>query len=298
MDDEVEQFLGHLRSNRNLSPMTVKSYAEDMAHFLAWLEETGALREGWGHIDVRVLRRYLGTLQGGGYRKTTIARRLSCLRSFFRYLLRCERIRADPAAGLTAPRLEERLPKVVTEPTMEALLQAPDPDTPAGLRDRAILELLYATGVRASELEAMDLADVEFATREIRVVGKGSKERVVLFGQAAQEALTEWVGHGRPHFLPPGRQEPALFLNKAGGRLGVRSFRDILDKYVAQVSGALHLSPHALRHSFATHLLNGGADLRTVQELLGHSNLGTTQVYTHVSNQRLQEVFRRAHPRA
>ena len=181
---------------------------------------------------------------------------------------------------------------------MAALLQAPDPTTPLGLRDRAILELLYATGLRGSELVALDLDAVDYQAREIRVVGKGDKERVVIFGRAAQEALADYLRDGRPHLAGPTRPQRALFLNRLGTRLGVRSLRDILNKYVAQVSGDLHLSPHALRHSFATHLLDGGADLRAVQELLGHASLATTQIYTHVSNQRLRETFRRTHPRA
>ncbi len=278
--------------------MTVKSYAEDLAHFLRFLESPDVACEEWGAVDVQVIRRYLGALQDQEYRKTTIARRLSCLRSFFRYLVRRQAITADPMAGLMAPRLERRLPKVANRELLDALLEAPDETTPAGLRDRAILELLYATGVRGSELEAIDVSDVEFGRREIRVLGKGSKERVVIFGKAAQEALAEYLSRGRPHLLKENRDEPALFLNRFGKRLSVRSVRDILEKYLMQVAAELHLSPHSLRHSFATHLLDGGADLRAVQELLGHSSLGTTQVYTHVSNQRLQAAFRRAHPRA
>ncbi|HHX40338.1 MAG TPA: tyrosine recombinase XerC [Armatimonadetes bacterium] len=298
MDDLVEQFLVHLGSHRRLSPMTVKSYAEDLAHFLQFLESPDVACDEWGGGDVQVIRRYLGVLQDQEYRKTTIARRLSCLRSFFRYLVRRRVIAADPMAGIMAPRLERRLPKVANRELLEALLEAPDEATPAGLRDRAILELLYATGVRGSELEAIDVSDVEFGRREIRVLGKGSKERVVIFGKAAQEALAEYLSRGRPHLLKDAKDEPALFLNRFGKRLGVRSVRDILEKYLLQVAAELHLSPHSLRHSFATHLLDGGADLRAVQELLGHSSLGTTQVYTHVSNQRLQDAFRRAHPRA
>ena len=278
--------------------MTVKSYVEVLAHFLRFLESPDVACEEWGAVDVQVIRRYLGALQDQEYRKPTIARRLSCLRSFFRYLVRRQAITADPMAGLMAPRLERRLPKVANRELLDALLEAPDETTPAGLRDRAILELLYATGVRGSELEAIDVSDVEFGRREIRVLGKGSKERVVIFGKAAQEALAEYLSRGRPHLLKENRDEPALFLNRFGKRLSVRSVRDILEKYLMQVAAELHLSPHSLRHSFATHLLDGGADLRAVQELLGHSSLGTTQVYTHVSNQRLQAAFRRAHPRA
>ncbi len=298
MDEWVEQFLGYLRNNRNLSPMTVKAYAEDLSHFLRFLELPVIACADLGSVDARTVRRYLGDLQAEGYRKTTIARRLSCLRTFFRYLVRCGAVTADPMVGVSAPRLERRLPKVASKGLLETLLEAPDPGTPAGLRDRAILELLYATGVRASELEAMDVADVDCKRMEIRVMGKGSKERVVLFGRAAQEAVAEYLGHGRPLLARGPKREDALFLNCRGTRLGVRSVRDILDKYLDQVSADLHLSPHSLRHSFATHLLDGGADLRAVQELLGHSSLGTTQVYTHVSSQRLQEAFKRAHPRA
>lgn len=297
MDDQIELFLGFLRDQRQLSELTVKSYADDLKHFVAFLAEEGELREGWDAVDTALLRRYLTQMQRG-YRRTTIARRLSCLRSLFRYLTREGLVSANPTLGLTAPRLESRLPKVVDEEVIAALLQAPDPATPAGTRDRAILELLYATGVRGHELEAMDVAHVQFHAREIRVLGKGSKERVVIFGMAAQEALAEYLAHGRPRLAKPDSTEPALFLNRFGTRLGVRSFRDILNKYVTQVGAQHHLSPHTLRHSFATHLLDGGADLRDVQELLGHASLSTTQVYTHVSKQRLRDAFRKAHPRA
>ncbi|HEX2999909.1 MAG TPA: tyrosine recombinase [Armatimonadota bacterium] len=298
MDDLVEQFLGYLRDERELSPMTIKSYGEDLAHFLSFLESEGLQDAPPEQVDRGLLRRYLTALQGEQYQKTSVARRLSCLRTFFRFLTCRGLSAADPTLGLTTPRLDDRLPKVASQEVMEALLNAPDPAQPAGLRDRAILELLYATGLRGSELEALDVAAVNFQTREIRVLGKGSKERVVLFGQAAQEALAEYLERGRPHFLHSGHAEPALFLNRQGTRLLVRSLRNILNKYVAQVCGELHLSPHVLRHSFATHLLDGGADLRVIQELLGHSSLSTTQIYTHVGNKRLQAVFQQAHPRA
>lgn len=298
MDDQIEEFRGYLADERRLSPMTVKSYAEDLTHFARYLEARGVPPDAGGTIDARLIRQYLGSLQAEGYQRTTIARRLSCLRTFFRFLIRRNRIQADPTLGVQTPRLERRLPKVAGQDFLDALLGAPDPATPPGLRDRAILELLYATGLRGSELVALNVQDVDCRAREIRVIGKGSKERVVIFGRAAQEALAEYLRYGRPSLAHPERTDPALFLNRFGTRLGVRSLRDILDKYVAQVSADLHLSPHALRHSFATHLLDGGADLRAVQELLGHASLSTTQVYTHVSQQRLQEAFRKAHPRA
>ncbi|MDH7570336.1 MAG: tyrosine recombinase XerC [Armatimonadota bacterium] len=298
MGDEVDLFLRHLQAERRLSEMTVKSYADDLHHFVSWLDAGGLADGGWDVVNVHVLRGYLGSLQNQGYRKTTIARRLSCLRTFFAYLAAREVVTANPAAAVQSPRLEGRLPKVVEREVIEAVLSAPDTTTPTGLRDRAILEVLYGTGVRGAELEAMNVDDVSFERREIRVVGKGDKERIVVFGRAAQEALTDYLERGRPLMVRPKHpSEPALFLNRFGTRLQVRSVRDILDRYVRRVCGSRHLSPHALRHSFATHLLDGGADLRTVQELLGHTNLQTTQVYTHVSNQRLQEVFQQRHPR-
>lgn len=296
MDEPVEQFLGYLRQERNLSPLTCKSYAEDLSDFLLFLERSAPECCTWEEVDTSLLRRYLSDVQSR-CKKSTVARRLSCLRSFFRFLTARHLVKADPTAGLSSPRLDRRLPKVADRTLIERLLLAPDPATPAGLRDRALLELLYATGVRGSELEAMNLNDVDFPAREIRVRGKGGKERIVLFGQAAQEALADYLAFGRPHFVRPGRREAALFLNRFGSRLSVRSVRNILNRYVAQVAATVHLSPHALRHTFATHLLEGGADLRVIQELLGHSSLQTTQIYTHVGTQRLRQTLRKAHPR-
>jgi tyrosine recombinase XerC len=297
MDLKVDEFIDSL-AERNASPMTCKSYAEDLHDFRRYLTESHEPCKQWGEVDAGLLRRYLGSLQRDGRKHTTIARRLACLRTFFRYLLRKEYVTADPTAGLMAPKLESRLPKAADVDILAAVLEAPDPTTPAGLRDRAILELLYATGMRGAELQELDVADINFQAREIRVVGKGSKERIVIFGEAAHEALSEYLGYGRPHLAKAERVEPALFLNPQGGRLSVRSVRNLLNKAVENAGERVHLSPHSLRHSFATHLLDRGADLRTVQELLGHTNLDTTQVYTHVSNQRLREAFRRAHPRA
>ncbi|MBI3945662.1 MAG: tyrosine recombinase XerC [Armatimonadetes bacterium] len=296
MDDQVEQFLGYLREERNLSLMTVKSYSEDLTDFLRFLERTDDGCREWAGVDVRLLRHYLADVQTR-CKRTTAARRLSCIRSLFRFLVGRHLVTTDPTAGLTAPRLESRLPKVADRSLIETLLEAPDPTTPDGRRDRAILELLYATGVRGSELQAMDVGHVDCRAREIRVLGKGGKERVVVFGRAAQEALAEYLAAGRPHLARPERPVPALFLNRRGTRLNVRSVRNILDKHVARVAADLHLSPHVLRHSFATHMLDGGADLRVIQELLGHSSLQTTQIYTHVGSQRLQETLRKAHPR-
>jgi integrase/recombinase XerC len=243
----------------------------------------------------------MARLQRDGISKRSVARKLSTLRGFFRYLLKKGLIDLDPTTGLQTPKLDKRLPKFLRSPQIDALMRCPDTTDPFGMRDSALLEVLYAAGVRVSELVGIDLPDLDLRSGEIKVLGKGSKERIVLIGRAAQEALGAYISVGRGTLLAKRRApvaENALFLNRYGGRLSDRSVSRLLDKYFGMVSDEMKISPHVLRHTFATHMLENGADLRSIQELLGHVSLSTTQVYTHVTRERLKQVYDNAHPRA
>jgi tyrosine recombinase XerC len=293
MENEVDRFIDHLKIVKRASPHTVRNYSSDVTQFLEFAREAEV--EKW---DYPLLRRYLAHLQRQGCARSSVARKVAALRAFFRFLVRRGIIESDPTAGVVAPRREKKLPRFLREDQIEALLQAPDPSNPIGLRDRAILETLYATGLRVSELVALNTADID-GSDEIRTTGKGSKERIVLLGRAAREALAEYLSSGRGILAAKSRNvSEALFLNYRGARLTARSVGRIVNRYIQAISDSLKISPHALRHTFATHLLAGGADLRTVQELLGHSSAATTQIYTHVTRERLKEVYDRAHPRA
>lgn len=290
----IDEFIVHLRVERNLSPRTITAYASDLAGFRDW-----AAREGVHPLDAdhRRLRRYLAELDRARYARRTVARRLASVRAFYRYLVTRGYLTGSPAAVLSAPRIPKRLPDVAPEPFLDELLSLPDVSTPQGLRDRAILELLYASGVRVSELTGLDLGDVDTASGTVRVMGKGARERIVPIHRLAVNQIAAYTRDGRP-FLDKGAGENALFLNRLGTRLTPSGVRRMLDRHLASIAQSRHLTPHDLRHSFATHLLEGGADLRTVQELLGHVALATTQIYTHVSTKHLREVHRGAHPRA
>ena len=290
----VDEYLVHLRVERNLSANTLKAYAADLASFLAWAE-----REDVHVLDLdhRRLRRFLAELDRARYAKRTIARRLAAVRSFYRYLVMRGYAPGSPAAVLSTPKLPRELPSVAPSQLLERLLDAPDATTPIGVRDRAILELLYATGVRVSELTGLDLGSVDLTGGTGRVMGKGSRERIVPIHPAAVRRLREYLATGRPPLLG---KEPtsAFFLNRLGTRLTSGGVRRMLEKHLTAVGASAQITPHDLRHSFATHLLEGGADLRTVQELLGHVALSTTQIYTHVSTKHLRDVHKGAHPRA
>jgi len=300
MHQEIERFINYMQVVRNASPHTLKGYASDIAQFAGFLEGEG-LSTAPGEVDSQTLRRYLARLHRRGISKASTARKLASLRAFFKYLLRKGIIERDPTAGLPSPKLDKRLPKFLRDEQIEALMQKPDTSKPIGMRDAAILEMLYATGVRVSELAGMDLRDLDLRAGEAKVLGKGSKERIVLFGRAAQEALALYLNFGRGRLLSrrhDGEREDALFLNKDGHRLAVRNIERLLDKYFGMVSDEMKISPHVMRHTFATHMLEHGADLRSIQELLGHASVSTTQIYTHVSRERLKQVYESAHPRA
>jgi integrase/recombinase XerC len=232
-----------------------------------------------------------------GVVKASIARRLSAVRSFYRYLVREELLAANPVQETSSPKLDKRLPEFLTPDEAARLMSAPDPATPRGQRDRAFLELLYASGLRVSELAGLTLTQTDLDTREIRVIGKGSRERIVLMGLPAAAALTVYLNDGRQR-LAAGTGSNAVFLNYKGGRLTARSVQGILSRYARQAGIDKNVHPHTLRHTFATHMLDGGADLRVVQELLGHSSLSTTQIYTHVSKAQARKVYMAAHPTA
>jgi integrase/recombinase XerD len=293
-DGLVDEFVTHLRVERNLSPNTVKAYAADLASLLAWADREGV------HVldaDHRDLRRYLAELDRARYSKRTIARRLAAVRAFYRYLVMRGYATGSPAAVLSTPRLQRTLPAVAPEQLLTDLLAAPDTSMPLRLRDAAILELLYATGVRVSELSGLDVGDADLAGGMIRVMGKGSRERVVPMHPAAVRLLRRYLEEARPR-LQAASSCNAFFLNRLGTRLTDGGIRRMMEKHLTSISASAQLTPHALRHSFATHLLEGGADLRTVQELLGHVALSTTQIYTHVSTKHLRDVHKGAHPRA
>lgn len=244
-----------------------------------------------------VLRQYLGWLNIRGYVKASVARRLSQLRSFGRFLMREDVVPNNPFRVVSSPKVPKRLPVPLSVPETVALLGEPDINTPQGLRDYAILEVLYGGGLRVSELSGLNLSSIDWGRKELRVWGKGAKERIVLLGTPAIVALQAYAQRGRPELL---RETPteALFLNRSGGRLTTRSVMSLLGKYSRMAGLEKHVTPHTLRHTFATHLLDGGADLRSVQELLGHARLATTQIYTHVSQNRAREVYLRSHPLA
>lgn len=298
---EIDQFRHHLQVSRRYSEHTLKAYSEDLLQLLVFLQQPPEPVAAWEQVDHRHLRRFLLHLADGGFAKRTAARKLAAIRSFFRYLLRAGLLERNPAAGVYSPKLDRLLPHALRPPEIEALLDAPDRTTPLGQRDAAVLETLYSSGMRVSELVSLTEEAVERCRGPLRVIGKGQKERTVFLGRAALEALGDYMGDGRQRLLrarrKPGGDSGALFLNKNGTRLTDRSVRLIVERHVEAVCLSQRVTPHSIRHSFATHLLENGADLRAVQELLGHSSLSTTQIYTQVTHDRLRKVYQAAHPR-
>jgi integrase/recombinase XerC len=289
----TEAFLRHLERERNASPHTIRAYREDLRQFTAYLEEALGRKPRPEDADRVLIRGFLAELHRRGLKKSSSARRLAGLRTFFRFLCREGRLDRNPARALLSPRLEKRIPSPLDEAEVDALLDVPGDDV-VSLRSRAILELLYATGVRCAELVGLDVGEVDLEARMVRVLGKGRKERIVLFGGRARDALRAWL-RARARLRP---RTDAVFISLRGRRLSDRSVRALLSRRVRQVALARKCSPHTLRHSFATHLLARGADLRAIQELLGHASLSTTQRYTHVDTRQLLEVYKKTHPRA
>ncbi|HJZ57577.1 MAG TPA: tyrosine recombinase XerC [Gemmataceae bacterium] len=299
LEQGLAEFLTHLGLEKNASDKTVKSYREDLTQALAFARE----RLKKNHVDpadwtTRLLRAFVAWLHDKGYAKSTVARRLAALRSFGKFLCRQGVLSENPAKSLRSPRQDKTLPHFLTIADVRKLLAAPDSTAWAGRRDRAMLETLYSSGVRVSELVGMDLPDLALTEGVVTVRGKGKKERLALLGPEAVKAINDWLAD-RGVLLGKARvQTTAVFLNKNGGRLTTRSVGRILARYLKQVGLDPRTTPHTLRHSFATHMLDAGADIRGVQELLGHRSLNTTQVYTHVTTQRLQESYQKAHPRS
>jgi integrase/recombinase XerC len=296
--DHLADYLRHLALEKNASAHTVKSYREDLTQALAFAREqlvTDAVTPE--RITGRLLRAYLAWLHAQGYARTTIARRLASVRSWLRYLCRQGVLERDPSAGLRGPRQEKRLPHFLGTGDVTRLLAAP-PASPLGCRDRAMLEMLYSAGLRVSELVGVDLDDLDLDGGTLVVRGKGKKERVALLGRPAVASVRDWLEVREALVAGRAAAPAAVFVNRFGRRLTTRSVARLLEKYLAQTGLDPRTSPHTLRHSFATHLLDAGADVRSVQELLGHRSLGTTQVYTHVTAGRLHDSYRHAHPRA
>jgi integrase/recombinase XerC len=299
MEEALAEFLRHLGLEKNASAHTVKSYREDLTQALTFFRQRlGKQAVEVAQLTTRLVRAYLAWLHEQGYAKTTVARRLAAVRSWARFLCRQGTLAVNPAEGLRGPRQDKRLPHFLSEADLLRLLEAPAVDTPQGLRDRAILETLYSAGLRVSELTGLNLNDLDMDSGLATVRGKGKRERLALLGPHALAALQRWLADRDGWPSQGTRAGNAVFLNKNGTRLTVRSVGRLLAKYLSQAGIDPKTSPHTLRHSFATHLLDRGADIRSVQELLGHRSLGTTQIYTHVTTTRLHESYQKAHPRA
>ncbi len=291
--EALDRFLDHCTSARGLSPHTVRGYSADLSRYLEWADRQSVDPLRPTH---RELRRYLAELDQAGYSRRTVARRLASLRAFLRHLLETGVTTSDPSSVILTPRVSRSLPSVVRPDDLRALLDAPDPATPVGSRDRAVLELLYATGMRVSELSSLDPGSLDLGSGTLTVLGKGGRERVLPVHPLAVKRIRAYLGDARPALLRPGRSE-RLFLSSRGNDFTPDAVRRMLKQRLAEAGLPSDITPHTLRHTYATHLLEGGADLRSVQELLGHVALSTTQIYTHVSTRRLQDVHRRAHPR-
>lgn len=322
MREYLKEFLAYIKLNRHVSPHTVRAYESDITQYLAWVAGDKQRKMSGltvADLDLTSVRAHLAELNKAGKARSSVARKLSALRTFVKYLRREELIEHDPTAMAVAPKRDQTIPTHLSEPEMARLIEMPSTGDPLGRRDRAILELFYASGLRLSELVGIDLEDLNLPGRMVRVMGKGGKERLLPFNQNTVTALRAWLAdraavlaarqaRARRRTVVAPRKTVAgarqkvpgdpLFLNSRGGRLTGRSVDRMLRRYVAQCSTRMGISPHALRHSFATHLLQRGADLRAIQELLGHSRLSTTQRYTHVNAAQLIEVYRKSHPRA
>ncbi len=295
--EEIKQYLEYLQIQRNRSGETVRHYGADLKQFAGFVKEQFKVDRA-GQCDYPIFSDFLAHLQFNGYESTSIGRKLSALRSFYRFLIKRKLVKANPTIRLSNPKQKKRLPSFLSIEEVNALLGCPDGHTPAGARDKAILEVLYSSGIRVAELVSLNKRSIDYEEGTFRVVGKGRKERVAMLGDKALEALKNYLPFRDELAGKKSPGQEALFLNNRGGRLTDRNIRRMLDRYSRQASLGRHISPHTMRHTFATHLLDAGADIRIVQELLGHANLVTTQIYTHVSIEHLKSVYRKAHPRA
>src|SRR5688572_9309680 len=301
--NSLNEFLQHLNYERNVSPHTLRNYASDLAQFRDYLLKIEK-REDMPveHIDRLTIREWMAELHAADKKKTSIARKLASLRTFFQFLVREGKLESNPAKLVATPKIERKLPNHLSVEDAVRFIETPDTNTDLGRRDRAIIEFLYATGIRVGELVSMNLRDIDFRERLVRVTGKRKKQRIVPFHEHALQALMRYLSETRPVFLNNApiaeRDNQAVFLNYQGTRITTRSVGRMIDKYISQCSDIHDISPHSLRHTFATHLLDSGADLRDIQELLGHALLSTTQIYTQVSMEKMIAVYDKAHPKA
>jgi integrase/recombinase XerC len=301
MQTHVRNFLRYLDQERNYSAHTIASYEDDLRNFGEFLaRNAGPARTDLRSVTHLVIREFLGSLVEDGFARRSIARKLACLKSFFRYLRKTGIVDSSPTTIVGTPKTERRLPRYLDEQAVARLMDQPDRSTPEGIRDAAILELLYSTGMRLSELLALREADLDFSNGTVKVTGKGRKQRIVPFGTPARDALRQYLVRRGDLAARAGRHPvpSVLFLSVRGKSMSPKGVNNLMNKYIARVSEIEKKSPHVLRHSFATHLLNRGADLQAVRELLGHESLSTTQVYTHVSVDRLIKIYAQAHPKA
>lgn len=295
MDTYVDEFINYLAVERGLAQNTLESYGRDIRQLAEYLKQNnlGLLKD----TNRGTIMHYLNAMKNQGRAMSSISRNLAAIKAFYQYLMRERYIHRDPVASMEAPKLEKKLPKVLTVNEIDRLLKQPAARSPAGIRDKAMLELLYATGIRVSELISLTVADTNLEMGYIKCYGKGSKERIVPLGSIAAQCVRDYLAKGRNRLIRTPHVE-ALFLNQHGKQLTRQGFWKIMKRYAAEANIQKEITPHTLRHSFATHLLENGADLRSVQEMLGHADISTTQIYTHITNKHLQEVYDKTHPRA
>lgn len=296
--DLLEQFRAYLLVEKNFSQYTAKAYTSDVMSFLIWLEDTDV-----SSVDYNKIREYLRFIYKYNYKKTTVARKISALRTFYKYLYRERVVEANPVSGVSAPKKTKSLPKFLDKEEIEQILNNVNIESPSGFRNRAILELLWATGMRISELSGLNFGDLNLEHNEIKVFGKGSKERIVLISERAKQYLERYIHTARrlvaKDFPPPPQEENSpVFINNTGYRLNPKTIRNVINSIVEKISLPKKVTPHMFRHSFATYLIENGADLRVVQELLGHASISNTQIYTHISTKHLTDTYNKAHPRA
>ena len=294
---DLENFRTYILVEKNFSKHTAKAYCSDILDFLLWIGDTDV-----GEVTLAKVREYLHFIQKFNYKKNTIARKIASLRTFYKFLYREKRSDSNPAMSLNAPKRAKSLPKFLTPFEVEQILNNINIETPAGFRNKAILELLWATGMRVSELSGLNFEDLNLEENEIRVFGKGAKERIILVTDRAKSFLERYIKTARPiiakGYIVSENEDSPVFINSTGFRLQTQSIRKAINEVVDKIQLPKHVTPHVFRHSFATHLIENGADLRVVQELLGHASISNTQIYTHISSQHLKEVYNEAHPRA
>lgn len=295
MEGYVDQFINYLAVERGLAQNTLESYGRDLRQFQTYLKNDEKQLVMASNCDA--ILAYLNELQSRGRAVSTISRNLAAIKSFYQYLVRERYLEKDPAINLESPKLEKKLPRILSVAEVAELLKQPSSQFPTGMRDKAMLELLYATGIRVSELISLNISDINLDMGYIKCYGKGAKERIVPLGSIAARCVQEYIAKGRQKLVRT-YDESSLFVNHHGNRLTRQGFWKIIKKYAHEANITKEITPHTLRHSFATHLLENGADLRSVQEMLGHADISTTQIYTHVTRNRLKEVYDKAHPRA